>query len=98
MHAYLKAVRSKDTPPEEVQRLLDEATQYKKRWADEAGTVREASFVRLSHGGSVLAREYLSAGMSVILNGLTGTTGIVEAYGSLGGMPAIAKVGDAPGP
>ena len=59
-----------------------------KRWA-EGATLLEGSFVRLSFDGSVLERQYLSAGVGMYLQGLKIVRGRAVLYGSLGGLPAL---------
>jgi hypothetical protein len=77
-------------PEEEVQRLLEEATKYHKRWS-EGSNVGEVSFIRLTRDGSVLKSQHFSAGLNVWLHGMTTVDGEPIAYGSLGGIPAITS-------
>ena len=60
-----------------------------KRWGDESGVLREASLVQLTAQGTLISRRYISAGLSVYVQGAALPSDHLTLYGALGGMPAI---------
>ena len=62
---------------------------HSKRWGDESGVSRESSLVQLSAQGKMISRRYISAGLSVYVQGIALPKDQLTIYGALGGMPAI---------
>lgn len=59
-----------------------------KRWGDNTQEQREGSLVHLTMEGVPVSRRYISAGLSVCLQGVVLSGHEPIAYGALGGMPA----------
>jgi len=59
-----------------------------KRWGDNTQEQREGSLVHLTMEGVPVSRRYISAGLSVYVQGVVMSGHEPIAYGALGGMPA----------
>ena len=62
---------------------------HSKRWGDESGVSRECSLVQLSARGKLISRRYISAGLSVYVQGIALPKDQLTIYGALCGMPAM---------
>jgi len=64
---------------------------YSKRWGDQDSASREAALLRIDRRGEVIRRANFSAGLAIFVHGLEVIGGRPLLYGTVGGIPAVAR-------